>query len=144
PQGDSIADFRLVQAEIAGRIAAARRIVIAGAGPVGIELAGEIATAHPDKQVTLVSATPGLLPGYPARLGAAVARKLRALGVTIRHGRAALSSPDHATVGPLSLDDGRIIEADLVLPATGSRPNTGVLDGLAGAQKAPDGRILPD
>ncbi|MDF3604909.1 FAD-dependent oxidoreductase [Paracoccus sp. DMF-8] len=132
PLGDSIADFRSLQSDTARRIAGARHIAIVGAGPVGIELAGEIAHACPDKAVTLLSAHPTLMPEFPAGLGRMLAAKLAALGVTLRHGRACLDERDHPSDGPLLLTDGQAIDADLILPATRARGHCALLEGLPG------------
>ena len=40
--------------EAAAKLAAARSVIIVGAGPVGVELAGEILTVYPHKKVTFV------------------------------------------------------------------------------------------
>ena len=144
PLGDSIADFRSLQSDTARRIAGARHIAIVGAGPVGIELAGEIAHACPDKAVTLLSAHPTLMPEFPAGLGRMLAAKLAALGVTLRHGRACLDERDHPSDGPLLLTDGQAIDADLILPATGARGHCALLEGLPGVRLLPGGRVATD
>jgi apoptosis-inducing factor 2 len=59
-------------------LAAARTDAIVGGGAVGVELAGEITAAYPEKPVTLLASTPSLLPGYSARLSAALAGQLEA------------------------------------------------------------------
>lgn len=144
PLGDSITDFRALQSDTARRIASARHIVVVGAGPVGIEMAGEIAHAHPGKAVTLLSAHPALMPAFPPRLGRMLANKLAALGVTLHHGRAHLGDHAHPTNGPLLLTDGRSIDADLILPATGARGHCTLLDGLPGVRMMPGGRVATD
>lgn len=144
PLGDSIDDFRAMQHQTAAEIAAARHVAIVGAGPVGIELAGEIAHAHPGKTVTLLSAHPTLMPDFPARLGRMLARKLAASGVSLRHGRGLLDHYDHASPGPLRLADGSIIDADLILPATGARGRGQLLEGLPSVRLLPGGRVATD
>lgn len=146
PAGDSIDAFRDAHKRMHAAISRAGRIAIVGAGAVGTELAGEIAHAMPEKTVTLICDTPRLFPGMPAALGAGLAKKLTAMGVTVRFGvRAdALESVDEPFTGPLTLVDGERIEADLVIPAIGARPNTRLLDGLPGVQRGTAGRVKVD
>ncbi|WP_294923552.1 FAD-dependent oxidoreductase [uncultured Paracoccus sp.] len=141
PRGDSLDDFRDSQADTAARIAKARHIAIAGAGPVGIELAGEIAAALPGKPVTLVSSTARLMPGFPQRLGRMLDARLAGMGVTVIQGRAILPRQDCPLTGPLLLEDGRRIDADLVLPATGAHARSDI---FGDAPLAHDGRIVTD
>lgn len=143
PQGGSIAEFRRAHAETGERLRAARHIAIAGAGPVGIELAGEIAWACPGKSVSLIAADEQLLPDYPARLGRALEAKLASLGVSVIKGRRArLSEPGEP--GPLILDDDTTVSADLVLPAVGARGRNGLLADLPGVRRGEQGRVLTD
>ena len=39
-------------------------MIIVGAGPVGIELAGEILTVYPNKHVIFIDMAPKILPGF--------------------------------------------------------------------------------
>lgn len=146
PRGDSIADFRADQADYASRIAAADRIVIVGAGPVGIELAGEIKAAHPEKAVTLISRDPALLSGYPWRLGQSLEKKLAAVGVTVLTGREAAMPDPETPVSHhgVSLDNGVTLVADLVIRATGAKGRADLLSQLPGVQLAEGGRVRTD
>ncbi|SFQ96962.1 NAD(P)/FAD-dependent oxidoreductase [Poseidonocella sedimentorum] len=124
----------------------ASRVLIIGAGAVGTELAGEIAHAHPDKTVTLVASDPALFPGFPAKLGASLAAKLQAMGVKVITGARAASLPgrDQPEGGTVTLSNGAAIEADLIVPAVGSRPLTSVADTLPDVGRAADGRVAVD
>ena len=42
--------------------------MIVGAGPVGIEIAGEIVTDHKDKNITIISGAKELMSGAPEKL----------------------------------------------------------------------------
>ncbi len=144
PEGSSVEGLRKANLALGEAVAAARHVAVVGGGALGVELAGEIRAARPDTQVTLVSAGP-LLEGYEARLGKALSRKLKLLGAELVQGRAIdLTSTQEAFAGPLRLEDGREIDADLVIPALGSTPDTTLLDGLDGFQKSPDGRAVCD
>lgn len=146
PADEDIDTFRARQARVEADIKSATRIVIVGAGAVGVELAGEIAHAHPEKAVTLISSEPKLFPDFPAKLGADLAAKLEAMGVSLVLGARAdnLASTTEPYAGQVSLSNGAVIEADLVIPAIGSKPQTALFDGLDGVQKGADGRVKVD
>lgn len=102
------------------------RIVILGAGFIGAEVASHYAGAG--ARVTLVGRSP--LP-LRAAVGEAIATRFAALhaertdarlGVGVRAVRSARRGPDAAVV---ELEDGSRIDADAVLVAVGSRPDTG-------------------
>jgi NADH dehydrogenase FAD-containing subunit len=67
-------------------IAQAKRIVIAGGGPVGIEMAGEIADAYPDKSITMVFAGFRLLDNLKGTASIEAGKKLNKLGIVVRSG----------------------------------------------------------
>lgn len=146
PAGDDIDGFRDAHKRMHAAITRAPSIAIVGAGAVGTELAGEIAQAMPGKAVTLICDSATLFPSMPPALGRRLAQKLDAMGVKVRFGvRAdALESTTEHYLGPLSLSDGECIEADLVIPAIGARPNTGLFDGLPGVQRGSAGRVKVD
>jgi len=124
----------------------ADHVLIVGAGAVGTELAGEISHALPDKKVTLVASDPTLFPGFPAKLGHSLRDKLEAMGVDVITGARAQSLPgrDAPETGSVTLTNGREIEADLIIPAVGSRARTTLADTLPGTEREADGRIKVD
>ncbi|MFD9910975.1 NAD(P)/FAD-dependent oxidoreductase [Streptomyces sp. NPDC059063] len=65
-------------------LAGAQRVLIVGAGPVGLELSGEIKAVWPDKHVTIVDPAPELLPGFEPALREELHRQLTGLGVELR------------------------------------------------------------
>jgi len=146
PADEGIDAFRAAQTKVEGQIKDAGSIVIVGAGAVGTELAGEIAHAYPKKSLTLISADARLFPGFPAKLGAGLAAKLGKMGVDVVLGRRVsdLKSTTDPYAGAVTLDDGRTLTADLIVPAIGSKPRTDLFEGLPGMQKAPDGRVKVD
>ena len=145
PATDTMADFRASQASIQGAISAARSIAIVGAGAVGVELTGEIGSTLRNKAVTLVSSTPTLFPDFPAALGRRLTAGLERLGVTLKAGTTArLEITDRPHAGPIGLASGETIVADLVIPALGAQPSTGLFGGLPAARFDPIGRIQAD
>lgn len=113
-------------AKIRTRILEARRdgaphVLVIGGGAAGCEVATNAATLVRDHdqpgRVTLVEAGPGLLERAPEKARRLVLDHLRAAGVEVVLGREA--KPED---GAVVLDDGRRIEAGLVVAATGVTP----------------------
>jgi NADH dehydrogenase FAD-containing subunit len=104
------AEFR-AEAE---RIRNAGSILIIGGGPVGVELASEIAHAYPGKKVTLADRQERLLPALPPAAGRKARRMLSRLDVEVVLGE--VLEP-----GPSGFADsgGRRFAADLVISAIG-------------------------
>ncbi|QPM90866.1 NAD(P)/FAD-dependent oxidoreductase [Pseudooceanicola algae] len=145
PEGADIAGLRADNQRIHAQLRSASTIAIVGAGAVGTELAGEIASAMPDKAVTLISADKALFPGVPGRLGRALADKLREQGVklilgTRAEGLASLTEP-HA--GRLNIGE-KVQSFDLIFPAIGSRASSALLENLPETQKSFAGRVRTD
>jgi apoptosis-inducing factor 2 len=128
---EALAHFKETHAELAG----AERVLIAGAGPVGLELAGEIKAVWPEKHVTIVDPSEELMPGYEPELRAELHAQLEKLGVQVRLGVTLDDEPavEPGRAGAVSTTmDGEPIEADIWFRAFGVSTNTGYLeDGLA-------------
>jgi NADH dehydrogenase FAD-containing subunit len=112
----------------------ADRALIVGAGPAGLELAGEIKAFYPDKQVTLADASEDILTGpYDQPLRDELRRQLDALGIELRLGSvlSELPSAAPATLAPIrvGLEDGTELVADIWFRAFGVRPHSEYLDG---------------
>ncbi len=127
-------------------LGSARSVLIVGAGAVGTELAGEIAHAHPDKIVTLVSRHSSLFPGFPPGLGRSLYTKLRKMGVQIIVGESAESfvGQHKPEGGSVLLSSGLETEADLVIPAVGSRAVAKLAVTLPGVEFDESGRVMVD
>jgi len=112
----------------------ADRALIVGAGPSGLELAGEIKAFYPDKHVTIVDAAGDILAGpYDQALRDELRRQLDELGVELELGHALteLPSTPPATLGPIRIatEDGNELVADIWFRAFGVRPHSEYLDG---------------
>ncbi|KAF2810206.1 FAD/NAD(P)-binding domain-containing protein [Mytilinidion resinicola] len=120
----------------------AKTIVIGGGGPVGVEVAGEIAEffngtpgwfapakpAHPKAQLTLICADKKLLPVLREALAKTAEKYLNRMGCDVVYGTRVESTTQTADgKTTVSLSGGKTIEADLYVDATGARPNTGFL-----------------
>ncbi len=119
----------------------AKDVVIIGAGFVGCEVAATLRGCNTN--VTLVDVAE--LP--MAALGAEVGRRARALheahGVQLRLGTSVASFEGDERVQAVRLDDGELLQADVVLVATGSQPNTEWLAG-SGLALSDRGALLCD
>ncbi|KAI9851358.1 MAG: hypothetical protein M1838_003914 [Thelocarpon superellum] len=140
-------DERLRTSWIAFREAlpSAQSIVIAGGGPAGVETAGELGEylngragwfngklEHPTVSITVVTAGSEILPvlrptiarkaeAYLAKVGVAVIKDARVETVAPQG-----AGTDNALTSKaaLTLADGKTLEADLCIPATGTSLNT--------------------
>jgi NADH dehydrogenase FAD-containing subunit len=113
---------------------AADRALIVGAGPAGLELAGEIKAFFPDKQVTIADIAPDILTGpYDQELRDELRRQLDEMGVELRlgGGLGPLPSAPPATLAPIRIAtaDGGELEADIWFRAFGVRPHAEYLGG---------------
>jgi apoptosis-inducing factor 2 len=126
----------------------AKSIVIAGGGPTGIETAGELGEflnghagwfssklAEPKVPITLLNASSKILPVLRPAIAKKAEEYLAKVGVTVvKNARVKTVAPHGAgtdsttTKATLTLEDGKILDADLYIPATGTRPNTGFIN----------------
>ncbi|MGH9289780.1 MAG: NAD(P)/FAD-dependent oxidoreductase [Acidimicrobiales bacterium] len=119
-------DCLAVRAEVD---AAARRLVVVGAGFIGAEVAATCRTRGLD--VTILEALPVPLgQALGEEMGAVLADVHRDHGVDVRLGTAVAGlDGDDGRVERVRLADGSVIEADLVVVGIGVVPNTGWLEG---------------
>ncbi|KAJ2882356.1 hypothetical protein IWW38_005672 [Coemansia aciculifera] len=111
-------------------VAAATSVLIVGGGAVGVEMAGEIAGAYPNKKVTLVHSGSRLLPlNFKPAISDGVVAKLQRLGVTVvLNEKVAIPSNTifDSSVRPLTLvgASGHEYASDLQILATGTHLET--------------------
>ena len=108
--------------------------VVIGAGFIGLEMAENLVGQGID--VTIIEATPQVLPPLDPELAILVADELVAHGVHVETG-ATVASVEESTV---SLTDGRVLAADLVVGAIGVRPDVQLAE-AAGLELGPSGGI---
>ncbi len=108
--------------------------VVIGAGFIGLEMAENLVGQWID--VTIVEATPQVLPPLDPELAILVSDELVAHGVHVET-RATVASVQERTV---TLADGRILPADLVIGSIGVRPDVQFAE-LAGLELGPSGGI---
>lgn len=95
-----------------------RHAVVLGGGFIGIEMAENL--AHRGIETTVVELAHQILPPFDAEMAAYVQAHLEANGVRVLTGVGA-TSMDETQV---HLDDGRALDADLVIAAVGVRPDS--------------------
>jgi NADH dehydrogenase FAD-containing subunit len=143
---EAAADARVAYRAAHAALAAAGRVLLIGAGAVGIELAGEIMAAWPGKPVTLLDAAPDILgERFRADLKAELRRQLEALGVEILTGSPLRSLPavPAGELGPVAVttEAGREITADIWFRCFGVSPVSDYLAGELAAARGPDGYV---
>jgi apoptosis-inducing factor 2 len=131
---DQLTDLRKTHEELAG----ADRVLILGAGPVGLELAGEITEVWPDKRVTVIDRGDELLPGFLPEVRRDLHLRLAELGIDVRLGTSVTAlpaiAPGRAGRVVVTTGHGDEVRADIWFRAYGLRITT---DYLA------DGRLTP-
>ena len=123
-------------------ISKAQSVLVIGGGPVGLELAGEIAAAHPGKEITIVHSGATILNNTPlpiiekARLK--IEKRLAAMGIKLKVGCKVTNMPQ--VVGGDSfihdaelnrttylLSDGTTVSADMAVVCVGGGRREGNL-----------------
>ncbi|MBB5159839.1 NAD(P)/FAD-dependent oxidoreductase [Saccharopolyspora phatthalungensis] len=124
----------------------AEHVLLLGAGPVGLELAGELKAAWPDKAVTIVDPAHDILVGgLPAELRTELRRQLAELNVELVLGAPLHedppSEPGEVKGFTATTTRGREIAADIWFRCYGIRPNSDYLAGGLEAARTPTGAI---
>jgi apoptosis-inducing factor 2 len=127
-------------------LAAAGRVLLLGAGPVGIELAGEISAIWPDKHITIVDPASDILGArFRPELKAEIRRQLAALGVHLMLGDALAAEPpgEPGELGTFTVPTaaGVDLTADIWFRCYGVRPVSDYLAGSLAEARQPDGRV---
>ena len=112
-------------------LAQADRVLILGAGPVGLELAGEITEVWPATHAVVVDRGDRLLPGFRPEVRQALHQQLDEIGVELRLGTGLTAlpavEPGRAGRFTVTTDRGDEIAADIWFRAFGVRVSTGYL-----------------
>lgn len=108
------------------RVKAANTIAIVGAGPTGVETAGELASCLKSLQVTLYTGRSGPLADFP-KLKAGATEKLEKVGVNIVNRKIVKSVLFAAAGDQIVLENGDTKNYDVVLQATRQAPFLGFL-----------------
>ncbi|MEU4725321.1 FAD-dependent oxidoreductase [Nonomuraea dietziae] len=126
-------------------LAGFERVLILGAGPVGLELAGEIKEVWPHKQVTIVDPAEQLLAAFPAEMREELHRQLDELGIHLRLGTGLTAppatEPGQAATFTATTTGGEEITADIWFRAHGVRVNSDYLAGGELTTRTPQGQV---
>ncbi len=125
-------------------LAAAGRVLLLGAGPVGVELAGEISAIWPDKDITLIDPAADVLGArFRPELKAEIRRQLAALGVRLMLGSALTTDPpgEPGELGAFTATSGAELTADIWFRCYGVRPVSDYLVGSLAGARQPDGFV---
>ncbi|BCM24313.1 NAD(P)/FAD-dependent oxidoreductase [Methyloradius palustris] len=118
---------RIAEIEVAHqRLKAARRIVVIGGGPVGVEITAELRETFPKIPVTLVHAADRLLENAPDKFPEWAKKDLESKGVTIILKDLVVEPKlgEQPVDGKIKLKSGRVLDADTVVWAAGAKPLT--------------------
>ncbi|GAA2807854.1 NAD(P)/FAD-dependent oxidoreductase [Nonomuraea dietziae] len=126
-------------------LAGSERVLILGAGPVGLELAGEIKEVWPHKHVTIVDPAERLLAAFPAEMREDLHRQLDELGIHLRLGTGLTTppatEPGQAATFAVATTGGEEITADIWFRAHGVRVNSDYLADGGLTTRTPQGQV---
>jgi NADH dehydrogenase FAD-containing subunit len=120
----------------------ASRVLLLGAGAVGLEFAGEIKAAWPDKAVTIVDPRPGLMPGqYPEEFRKELHAQVDELGIELLLDTSLRelpgTGPGQTATFTVTTGAGAPVTADIWFACYGAAPVTGYLAADLGAARQP-------
>jgi len=124
----------------------AKRVLILGSGPTGLELAGEISSVWPEKRITILETGADILPGpFDPRLREELHRQLAERGIELLLGDELESDPGipAASLAPFTVRTraGRTIDADILFRCFGVTPVSDYLTGRLAAARHSDGYV---
>ncbi|PVG02427.1 FAD/NAD(P)-binding domain-containing protein [Serendipita vermifera] len=131
------------------RVEGMRSVLVVGGGALGVQMASDIASVYPDKEVTLIHSRNQLLPVYNFKLHEYLLKALLALKVNVVLGQRlnmdSIREPKYDDEGRQIVwtSTGDCYKAHVVLLCTGSDPNTKVIaSGLGSGVIDPSTRLV--
>ncbi|KAG9228291.1 putative triosephosphate isomerase [Amylocarpus encephaloides] len=107
------------------RVKSAKHVVVAGAGPTGVETAAELAFEYKgQKEITLVTAGKTVLADLPPSVNKAAENQLKSMGVKVIANTKVTGETNVGGNMELSLSTGETLTTNLYLPTVGVIPNT--------------------
>jgi NADH dehydrogenase FAD-containing subunit len=149
PAKTDLVDTHLAQEQVRQThqaLAQADRVLLVGAGPVGIELAGEIREVWPEKSIILLDVADDLLGGpYRPELKAELRRQLLESRVELILGsplrQAPPTEPGDLSPFTVTTEAGTEVKADIWFRCYGVTPNSDYLGGKLASARRSDGFI---
>ncbi|WP_067480929.1 NAD(P)/FAD-dependent oxidoreductase [Actinomadura hibisca] len=139
--GDALDDLRRTHKELLQ----ADRVLILGAGPVGLELAGEIKEVWPGKHVTIADPAPELLAGFQPEVVDGLRAQLTTLGIEVLLGTGLATplstEPGQSGTFTVTTTTGDDITADIWFRAYGTTTNSAYLADGALTPLTPQGQV---
>lgn len=127
------------------QVLAASSVVIVGGGAVGVQMATDLKELYPAKKVTVVQSRDRLMPKFHPQFHDLIMQRFAELGVEVITGNRVVVSedgyPSDGSTFAVKLRDGREIETQLVIPATGQTANNELVRNLPG-QINPDNGFI--
>lgn len=131
PPGTMVSEDKLPSVkyfqEYQNRVIAASSIVIIGGGAVGVQMATDLKELYPSKKVTLVQSRDRVMPKFHPKFNELIMERFAELGVDVITGNRVVvpegGFPSDGSTFAVKLKDGREIETQLVIPATGQSAN---------------------
>ncbi|KAJ9614435.1 hypothetical protein H2200_002571 [Cladophialophora chaetospira] len=124
------------------RIKTAKSIIIVGGGAAGVEVAGDIKSRYPEKNVTLVHSREHLLNSFGEKLHVRAKTALEELGVELYLGERVVTGLDLEGPGKVALRGGKVLQCDFLIKCTGQVPDSHLLRSFSPSSIAPSGAIL--
>jgi NADH dehydrogenase FAD-containing subunit len=154
---DGMAVFRDMQKEIQE----AQNLVVVGGGAVGVELASDVKSKYPEKNVTLVHSRDKLLHTFGPKLHEYALEKMEELGIKVHLGQRVELEEGVESPSKVTLKDGSTVHCDLLvsrripstgchyrpsntsykIKCTGQRPASGILSSLSPSSISDSGTI---
>jgi apoptosis-inducing factor 2 len=138
---EALDDLRQTHKELAD----AERVLIVGAGPVGLELAGEIKEVWPSKHVTIVDPAEQVLPAFLPDMRDDLHRQLYELDIQLRLGTSLTAPPateaGRAATFTVTTTGGTKITADIWFRAHGVQVNSDYLADGRLTTRTPQGQV---
>ncbi|WP_329026342.1 FAD-dependent oxidoreductase [Streptomyces sp. NBC_00690] len=127
------------------QLTAADKVLLLGAGPVGLEFAGEIKARWPQKQVVIIDPAPSILSGYSDAFREEILRQLDQLGVELLLGDSLAQEPptEVGTAGAFDVTtrSGAEVSAQVWFRAYGVTPASAYLAGSLAPARLDSGRV---
>ncbi|KAJ7162259.1 FAD/NAD-P-binding domain-containing protein [Mycena filopes] len=141
-KAESVHSFQRLQ----DRMKHARKIVIAGGGAFGIQMAFDAKEFYPDKSVTVIHSRDQLMSRFHPKLDSIIKERAHKVGVNLILGQRVKVPPNGFPIsGPsynVELADGRLVPADVAVSCIGAVPLSSPLLSLSPSSVDPHSKFI--